>query len=130
MTIRTPSVSHLNGHTYWLDCQTRTQSACSLYYDFDGAHDCNTTISKIKKCCKLLWVRDCPPCTNISFRSFNLEFGKIYCVSASCCLFVCTRFRYLQKFQNLLPYCETIDVRYTLVQSNTKFEEARKIEPN
>ena len=41
-------------------CQTRTQSLCSLYYDSDGAHKgCNMTISKIKKCCKLLWVRDC-----------------------------------------------------------------------
>ena len=39
--------------------QTRTQSLCSLYYDSDGALKGNTSISKIKKCCKLLWVRDC-----------------------------------------------------------------------
>ena len=41
--------------------QTRTQFPCSLYYyDFDGANKGNTTIIKIKKDCKLLWVRDCP----------------------------------------------------------------------
>ena len=30
---------------------------------------------------------------------------------------VCTQTRYLRKFQNSLPYYETINVRYTLVQS-------------
>ena len=81
-----------------LTAQTRTQPLCSLCYDSDGAHKGNTAISKIKKCCKLLWVRDC---SQLSVRYLLIGLSRKCSYTLSGGNIVCGRYKISSKFPKI-----------------------------